>query len=86
MKMTTMTWHLKLNSLLSQKVALHRERKVIGIQIFSFNSSLTFYQITAQKPVVSAAELDAMVSSSLKDIPSDAEVSDVDDAEVEVID
>ena len=34
---------------------------------------------------MSAAELDAMVTNSLKDIPSDAEVSDVDDAEVEVI-
>jgi len=33
---------------------------------------------------VSEQELAAMVSSSLKDIPSDAEVSDVDDDEVEV--
>jgi hypothetical protein len=42
------------------------------------------FLITAQKPIVSPEELDAMISSSLRDIPSDAEVSDVDDAEVEV--
>lgn len=37
-----------------------------------------------RKQIVSEDELNAMVANSLKDIPSDAEVSDVDDAEVEV--
>ena len=36
------------------------------------------------KQLVSEQELAAMVSSSLADIPSDGEVSDVDDADVEV--
>ena len=37
------------------------------------------------KKVVSEKELNAMVAHSLKDIPSDAEISDIDDAEVEVM-
>lgn len=35
--------------------------------------------------MVSEKELAAMVNSSLADIPSDAEISDIDDAEVEVM-
>lgn len=41
------------------------------------------YFITGRK-VISDKELAAMVSSSMADIPSDAEISDIDDAEVEV--
>lgn len=48
-------------------------------------SSKSLLVIIVQKPVVSPQELDAIISSSLRDIPSDAEVSDVDDAEVEVL-
>lgn len=40
---------------------------------------------TGPKKVVSEKELNAMVAHSLKDIPSDAEISDIDDAEVEVM-
>lgn len=37
-----------------------------------------------QKKLVSEKELAAMVSNSMADIPSDAEISDIDDADVEV--
>ena len=34
--------------------------------------------------MVTEEELNAMVSKSMMDVPSDAEISDVDDADVEV--
>jgi len=51
---------------------------------FKFLAKLNQQLFTVRKQLVSEQELAAMVSSSLADIPSDGEVSDVDDADVEV--
>lgn len=51
-----------------------------------FIDEIMFYLcFSGRKQVVSERELNEMVAHSLKDIPSDAEISDIDDAEVEVI-
>ena len=49
-----------------------------------FSISLNLFLLTVRKQLVSEQELAAMVSKSLADSPSDAEISDVDDSDVEV--
>jgi hypothetical protein len=58
--------------------------KMLSLLLIStlFNKLSCFHK--DNKKLISEKELAAMVSSSLVDLPSDAEISDVDDEEVEV--
>ena len=53
--------------------------------IFGLLEIFLYFICVGRKQVVSEQELNKMVAHSLKDIPSDAEISDIDDDEVEVI-
>lgn len=45
---------------------------------------MTFFFYSGKKTLVTERELNAMISSSMADLPSDEDISDIDDAEVEV--
>ena len=66
------------------KVRQKKKGIVAVAHIASLMCGNNYFSYNLAPKVVSPEELDAMISSSLKDIPSDGEVSDIDDAEVEV--